>query len=48
MTILEQYLRILPKSFGDDDFQRYALNFGYYLADNVGGVTIRTNLVTHT
>ena len=44
-----QYLEIWFSSFGEEDFQRFAINylvqiiFGYYLANNVGGITIRTN-----
>ena len=44
--ICAQYLRILFSSFGEEDFQRFALNLlcsnccGYYFADNVGSVTI--------
>ena len=51
-TICEQYLRILFSSFGEEDFQMFALNLlcsnlfpgyyipGYYFQDNVGGGTI--------
>ena len=46
-TICVQYLRILFSSFGEEDFQRFALNInyvqfvlGYYFADNVGDATI--------
>ena len=45
-NISVQCLRILLSAFGEEDFQRFALNwpcsncFGYYFSDNVGGATI--------
>ena len=41
------YLRILLSNFGEEDFQRFALNLlcsnCLKFADNVGGATIYTN-----
>ena len=48
-TMCVQYLKILLCSFGEEDFQSFALNylcsnsFWLLLADNVGGTTIWTN-----
>ena len=44
-----QHLRILLSSFGEEDFQMFALNllchivFGKYFTNNVVGATILTN-----
>ena len=49
-TICVQYLRILLRSFGEEDFQRFALNLlcsnclRYYFADNEGGDTVLNKL----
>ena len=45
-NIRAQCLRVMLNSFGEEDFQRFALNlpcsncFGYYFGDNIGCNTI--------
>ena len=50
-TIRVQYHKILLRSFGQEDFQRFTLNllhskFGYNFEDNASGATTST-LITH-
>ena len=50
MNIRVQCLRILLSSFGEQDFQMFALNspycFGYHFTENVGETPFEQTLIT--